>query len=183
MSIAQYFRRRFIFWVVVLGLISLAYWLAIYLTRPIGYQKGAFREYETSSGVCIQMPNFSIVYELDCFRSVWPKHIASPGWAAVQEVRLRDQGCTVVVRSFTYERGSAEREMKRWVSDLTEDRALLQERATVSGHPALKLSAPGTLYLFVVWDDTKLLEMQADGCRDEEHQRCLRKLMDSLELR
>lgn len=162
----------------------LVYWLAIYyLIRPVGYQKGAFREYETRSGVCVQMPNFSIVCDLQCFFGCSPKHIVSPSWAARQEVWLWGQDCTVVVRSFTYERGRAERVMKRWMSDLTEERALLQERVAVSGHPALKLSAPGTLYLFVVWDDTKLLEMQADGCRDEEHRRCLRKLMDSLELR
>ncbi len=184
MSIVRYFRLRFVIWVAILGMASVAYWLAIYVTRPIEYRKGGFREYETPEGLrAVQMPNFSVAWDPDCFSTAWPKHIVSPKWAAVQEIWLRGQ-CTVVVRSFTYHRGSAERVMQGWVSELTRDRSLLRERAMVSNHPALKLSAPGTVYLFCVWDDdTKLVELQAEGCRDEIQQQCLSKLIDSLELR
>lgn len=183
MSAAIHKGRRFIVWGAVLGIAVLIYWVGIRLSRPIEYRHGAVRVSETTTGVLIQLPNFSLVHDLQCFSSGRPKHIVSPSWAATQEVWLEDKDCMVVVRSFTYDRGSAERVMQRWVSDLTSGRSLTRERATVSNHPALKLSAPGTLYLFVVWDDAKLLELQADGCRDQEHQRCLRKLIDSLELR
>lgn len=177
-------RRRFIVWGAVLGIaILLYYWVGIRLSRPIEYRRGAVRVSETTTGFLIHLPNFSVVHDLQCFSSGWPKHIVSPSWAATQEVWLEDRDCRVVVRSFTYNRGSAERVMQRWVSDLTRDRSLIREHTMVSHHPALKLSAPGTLYLFVVWDDAKLLELQADGCRDEERQRCLRNLIDSLELR
>ena len=170
-------------WVVILTMAALAHWMAIYVTRPIDYRKGAVRVYETSAGNCIEMPNFSIVQDPQCFKDARPKHIVSPSWAAIQEVWLRDEGCTVVVRSLTYERGSAKQAMRRWVSDLMEDRAMLQEHITVSGHPALKLSAPRTLYVFVVWDETKLLELQADGCADEKYKQCLQHLVGSIELR
>jgi hypothetical protein len=185
MSIVRYFRQRFMFWGIVVGAAVLVYWLAIYVSRPIDYRRIEVPIEETSEGgLRVQLPNFSIVSPPQCLTPV-PKYIASPSWAAVQEVWLRGEECTVVIRSFTYERrGDARRTMERWISELMKDRVLLQESTKVCGHPALKLSAPGILHLFVVWDNgTKLLQFLADGCRDEEHKQCLRKLIASIELR